>query len=194
MRTVYIIPGYTHSPQIKIYKDVGKIFQENGFKVVYVKIDWKYKTISDWVDQFLNEYYKSDGSKKYLFGFSFGAVISILSSTKVKIDSQILCSLSPYFDIDLTKIYKSWKKQIGKNRIEDFEKLNMEKVARFVKAKTYLLYGTREGRFIKERAEDTYKKLNCYKKLILVNGAKHDIGNKEYLEAIKKVIEDLDNI
>jgi len=190
-KVVYIIPGFKHSPQRKIYKEVGGLFKDKGFEVVFVKIEWKYKSVFDWTEQFIDDYYKDDNSRKYLFGFSYGALISFLVSTKKDIDTTILCSLSPYFKEDLQSLFKSWKRMIGKKRVDDFEKLEMFELAPLVKNKTYLLYGTKEGKFIEKRAKDTYEKLNCKKYLISVENAKHDIGNKKYLEEVKKVINNL---
>lgn len=190
-KVVYIIPGFGHSPKMQIYKDVSKLFENKGFKVILVKIDWNYKSIFDWVEQFKKDYFKDDKSEKYLFGFSYGAVISFLVSIDKDINTTILCSLSPYFKEDLPNIFKSWKKNIGKKRVEDFKKLEMTKLAPSVKNRTYLMYGTSEGRFIERRAKDTYERLDCKKYLISVDGARHDIGNKKYQKEIKKVINSL---
>ena len=81
-KVVYIIPGFKHSPKQKIYQDVGALFKNKGFEVVYVKIDWKFNSFPDWVNDFLQNYFKEDDSKKYLFGFSYGALISLLVSSK----------------------------------------------------------------------------------------------------------------
>ena len=164
---VYIIPGFKHSPQKKEYQKIAGFFKEKGFDVELVKIDWKHKTVSDWVKQFLTKYYKNENRKKYFFGFSYGAVISLIASTKVDVEGQILCSLSPYFQEDLLGLFKSWKKMIGKRRVEVFNKLKIADLAPLVKAETFLLYGTHEGKFIELRAKDTYEKLNCKKSLIL---------------------------
>jgi hypothetical protein len=188
---VYIIPGFKHSPQRKEYQTIAEFFKAKNFDVVLVKIDWKYKTVSDWVEQFLTKYYKKENGKKYLFGFSYGAVISFVASTKVDVDTQILCSLSPYFQEDLEGLFKSWRKMIGARRTAHFRQLKMAELAPLVKAETFLLYGTHEGRFIEARAKDAYEKLYCKKSLISVYDAKHDIGNSEYVKQIQKVINSL---
>jgi hypothetical protein len=185
---VYIIPGFKHSPQKKEYQVIADLFKAKNFDVVLVAIDWKYKTVSQWVEQFLTKYYKNENRKKYFFGFSYGAVISFVASTKVDVEGQILCSLSPYFNEDLAGLFKSWKRMIGKRRIEHFKELKMADLAPLVKAETFLLYGTHEGKFIELRAKDTYEKLKCKKSLIAVLGSKHDIGNSEYVKQIEKVI------
>lgn len=189
---VYVIPGFMHSTTRKEYKNVAKFFEEKGIEVVFVQIDWKYKTISDWVEQFLTKYHKNDKRKKYLFGFSYGAMIAFISSLSTEINTQILCSLSPYFHEDLPGLPAKWKKGIGKRRVKDFNKLNMSILAPKVKTKTYLLYGTKEGKYIEKRANDVFQRLKCEKYLMKVKDAKHDIGNKEYLKQIQKIVEKLE--
>jgi hypothetical protein len=80
---------------------------------------------------------------------------------------------------------------IGAKRMEHFKKLKMSEIAPLVKSKTYLMYGTHEGRFIEKRARDTFEKLSCEKFLISVEGAKHDISNPEYLKQIQDIIDKL---
>ena len=188
---IYIIPGFKHSPQRKEYQTIAEFFKTKNFDVILVKIDWKYKTVLQWVEQFLTKYYKNENKKKYFFGFSYGAVISFVASTKVDVDTQILCSLSPYFNEDLSGLFKSWRRMIGKRRIEHFKELRMADLAPLVKTETFLLYGTHEGKFIETRAKDTYEKLKCKKSLISVDGSKHDISNPEYVKQIEKVISSL---
>ena len=153
----FILPGFKHSPYRKIYKEVMKLFRARNIDTFPVNVDWKYKTISQNVQEFLRVYDKVNVDKKYVFGFSYGAVISFLASTKVKPTAQILCSLSPYFKEDLPSIFKSWKKGIGKRRLENFSKLTASKLCSQIKAETFLLYGKKEGRFIQNRAKDTKK-------------------------------------
>lgn len=190
-KVVYIIPGFKHSPLEKKYGDIAKVFKQKNFDVVLVKINWRHTAVDSWISQFLTQYDKNDKRRKYLFGFSYGALTSFIVSTKVDIDTQILCSLSPYFQEDLASLFKSWRKYVGKRRIEAFKQLEMAKLAPLIKATTYLLYGTHEGRYIETRVRDTYERLNCKKFLIPVKDAKHDIANPEYLKQIEKVIGEL---
>lgn len=190
-KIVYIIPGFKHSPLKKAYQDIARLFEERNFEVVLVKIDWKYKTINDWETQFLKDNYKEENPENYIFGFSYGAVISFLISTQKNINTQILCSLSPYFKEDLSSVPKSWKKQIGRRRVESFENIEMSSIAPKIKSKTYLLFGTKEHKSVQSRANDTFKRLQTEKYLIPVKGSKHDIANPEYLKEIGKVINQL---
>lgn len=43
-------------------------------------------------------------------------------------------------------------------------------------------------KMFKKRASETFRILKTAKQLIPVKNAKHDIGNKEYFEEIKKII------
>ncbi|EKE21150.1 MAG: hypothetical protein ACD_7C00334G0004 [uncultured bacterium] len=187
-KTVYIIPGFKHSTNRKIYKDIGNLFPKKDFNKVYVEINWTRTTIKDWSRQFLEEFYKKDNSKTFLFGFSYGALISFLLSSEIEIDTQILCSLSPYFKEDLPRIRKSWKASMGHRRVTEFNKFVMSDIANKIKAKTFLLYGENESEFVITRAKDTFAKLNCKKYLEEVKNSKHDISGPEYFKEIQKTI------
>ena len=190
-RVVFVLPGFKHSPDRKIYKNVILAFESKGIKSIPVKINWEHRTISQINEDFLKEYNSVSAEEKYLFGFSFGAVIALITSTKVYPKAQILCSISPYFKEDLPFIFKSWKKMIGKKRMEDFKNLSISDFAPKVKTETYLLYGTKETKFIEKRAKDTFGKLRSKRHLVAVDSARHDIGNPRYLDEIKKVVSSL---
>jgi len=190
-RVVFVLPGFKHSPDRKIYKDIILAFEYKRIKAIPVKINWKNRTISQISEDFLKEYNSVSADEKYLFGFSFGAVVALIASIKIYPKAQILCSLSPYFKEDLPFIYKSWKKMIGKKRMEDFKNLSISDFAPKVKTETYLLYGAKEGKFIEKRAKDTFGELRSKKHLVAVDSAKHDIGNPRYLDEIKKVVSNL---
>ena len=143
------------------------------------------------MEEFLNIYEKNKADNNIFFGFSYGAMTAFLASLKVKADILILCSLSPYFQEDLPSLFKYWKKSVGKKRIKDFKTYKMSELVSKVRTQTFILYGEREGKFIEKRANDTFNKIKTDKQLIKVKGAKHDMGNKQYLEEIKKVIEKL---
>lgn len=192
MKTVaFVIPGFKHTPDRKIYKDVICKFNKKGIKTIPVKITWKYKALSDWLKEFLTIYDKDKADNNIIFGFSYGTMIAFLASTKVKANTIILCSLSPYFYEDLPFLFKSWKKSVGKKRMKDFKTYKMSDIVSKVKTKIYILYGDHEGKFIEKRANDTFKKIKTDKQLIKVKDAKHDIGNPQYFKEIKKVIEKL---
>lgn len=187
MKTVaFVIPGYHHSPDRKIYTDIIDSFEAKNITTFPVKISWQYHTMLFWVDEFLKVYEANKGDRNILLGFSYGAMISFIASTKIDVDAQILCSLSPYFAEDLESLPHRWKK--GKRRIAEFEKIFAEDLTPQITADTFILYGTKEGEQIKKRAKETYHLLHSEKHLIPIAESKHDIGNPNYLNAIRKVI------
>lgn len=113
-------------------------------------------------------------------------MIAFLSSTKVAVDAQILCSLSPYIAEDIPHLKTSWIKSIGKRRVDDFKTMSIKKLCKQIQTKTFLLYGTEESQELIKRDKETFQLLECGKQLVEVLGAKHDIEYTRYFEEIKK--------
>lgn len=187
-KVAFIIPGFESSPEKAEYQSIGKFFKQKGIKPVYVKVKWKYSTISENVTEFISLLNSTKANRKYILGFSFGAIIAYLSATQIKVDTLILCSLSPYFSEDLPNIKNSWKKHVGKKRLKDFEQISDSKLASKIDAETYLLFGTKEGPEIKKRVNSTYNYLKNKKHLIRLDGVKHNLADKRYLEEVKKIV------
>jgi len=188
---VFIIPGFKQSPSKYEFQKIGKMFEGKSIKPIYIEIPWNNSTITDNVKFFLEKYHQSRADKKYILGFSFGAVISLLSASMVRFDTVILCSLSPYFPEDLPNLKKSWIKSIGTKRLCDFKSFDTLNIISSVNSSVFLLYGTKEGEEIEKRAFDVFNQLNCIKEIVKINGSKHDIGDTNYLKEIKTVIEKL---
>ncbi len=187
-KVAYIIPGYGESHLRQSgYNKVAKFFKEQGITPIHVQINWKYKKparFEDYVKQFLKVYKKPKGTEVYILGFSYGAIIAFLSAVKTKPKALILCSLSPYFKEDQKNLKPIWIKWWRKNFIEsDF---SFTELASKVKTKTYLIVGNKEPNHCLVRARDAKRKLDA--RLSIAKGAKHNIGQKEYLQTVKKVI------
>ena len=186
-KVVYIIPGLGDSVGDKKYAGVVQLFKNKGFKTVPVKITWNHKVMSDYVREFLSQFDQHESTDEiYLFGFSFGAVISLISSEKVNPKMQFLCSLSPYFKEDLPDIKCWWKVFMGINRIKDFEKLSFDELTKNIKCKTYLFAGTKEPEAERKAKLANQKIRNS--ELFIINGAKHDISQKVYADRLVEVI------
>ena len=99
-KAVFIVPGFRQKPKNKAYKEIRKILKSEGYFPVLVNVPWKKSTISENTDYFLKIYKKIKARKKYVLGFSYGAMIAFIASTKVGASGLILCSLSPYFKED----------------------------------------------------------------------------------------------
>ncbi|MCL5071361.1 MAG: alpha/beta hydrolase [Actinobacteria bacterium] len=107
-KTIFIIPGYRQRPENKAYKDLAKIVKAEGYNPVLISIPWKQTTISENCEYFLKLFKKINADEKYILGFSFGAMIAFLASTKISVSGLILCSLSPYFKEDLSELDENW--------------------------------------------------------------------------------------
>ena len=184
-KIVYIVPGFRESTKQKAYQEISKFFRRRKFKPILVKIPWKYKKMSDYVNYFMKQY--KDDKNAYLFGFSFGAMISFICSTKINPKMLILCSLSPYFKEDLPHIKSSWRRFIGKKRSDDLKNYSFSKLSKQVKCKTVIFAGSEESQLLFRRVREAKKKLKN-SKLIIIKGAKHKISQREYLKAIKDLI------
>jgi esterase/lipase len=181
-KTIFIIPGFRHTPQQKAYKTIAGMLKKEGYYPIVVSVSWKNTTISQNTTSFVKRYKKVRRKEKYILGFSFGAMIALLASTKVKTHGLILCSLSPYFKED--KIV--WSPTIGTKRYKDFSQLYATRLARSVKTgKTLFLYGAKEAKPLINRVNDTYASIPSTKKYLLpIHKTDHDIASSDYLNTI----------
>jgi pimeloyl-ACP methyl ester carboxylesterase len=188
-KVVFMIPGFgeSHLKQ-RGYNKVAKIFQNQNITPVHIEIGW-FKTkpykFSNYIEQFLRQYKKPKNADVYILGFSYGAMIAFLTANKLKPKTLILCSLSPYFVEDLKTFKPSWLKWWKENFVDsDF---HFDKLVSKVSAQTYLVVGDKEPEVCMVRAKDAKKKLNKAS-LYVAKGAKHNLGQKEYVVELEKVI------
>ncbi len=171
-KVVFIIPGFKHRPTNRAYKEIAKILKNEGYHPILITIPWKQATISENAEYFLKEYKKIRAKKKYILGFSFGAMIAFIAATKVRTSGVILCSLSPYFKEDVS-----------------FSQLRCATLAKQIKAEQiHLLYGKNEARSVIRRVSETYRQISVTQKyLIPIKDTEHDIGNRRYLHTIAQI-------
>jgi len=179
-KVMFIIPGYNHLPTNKAYRQIAKIFKKEDYFPILVKIPWKNTNILENTKYFLKEYKKIKAKKKYILGFSFGAMIAFIASTKVRSSGLILCSLSPFFKEDLTMSKIIMKKN------ESFHKLRCVSLAKKIKSKQILMmYGAQEARSLVRRVTDAFNRISSANKfLISIYKTEHNIGDKRYLNKI----------
>ncbi len=189
-KIVYIIPGFTEKVNLKGYQQIIKFFKSKNFKVIPIKISWQYKVMSNYVDEFFSQLSHQQNDEVYLFGFSFGAIIAFISAVRIKPKILLLCSLSPYFNEDLKSLKKSWKNRIGKKRMEDLKKFSFNKLVKNINCKTILVAGKNEGKELDTRVNDAHNKIKK-SELIIIDGAKHEISQKEYIDKLHKIISNL---
>lgn len=195
---VFIIPGFGHSPQNKAYLEISKQLRKQGHIPVSIKIPWVKSTISQNTSYFIDKYerklsLKSKNLKRrkvYILGFSFGALIAMIASTKLSVNGLILCSLSPFFKEDLPKTKPPQKSILERTRYQDFSKFHYRKIAKTTKAKKVLmLYGSKESKPLIKRVTKTYANISARNKYLLpIQKTEHNISDKKYLSTINQVL------
>ena len=187
---LFIIPGYTEYPKDPQYKALVALINKTSYTPILVPIEWKYKVMSDYVNQ-ATAFIKQNSNNNEaiaILGFSFGAFTAFLSAKAFNTSTLFLCSLSPYFNEDLPGIRQSWKTFLGKRRIDHFKTISFSEHARDNHTNTIVLVGSKEITkypSMLRRADDAHKKLK-HSKLVIIEGAHHNIGQPEYQQAILK--------
>jgi predicted alpha/beta hydrolase family esterase len=120
MTTLFIIPGFKEDSSHQRYHWLKNELSKN-FKIIFIQINWNNKTMSDYIEQFCYIYKSNKGTSNYVLGFSYGAMIALLSAKRTNPNKLLLCSLSPYFSEDIPTMNKCWKAFIGKRRVNDFK-------------------------------------------------------------------------
>lgn len=182
--TIFILAGYRQQPTQRAYKQIALILKKQGFRPVPIPLSWANTTISANTDYFLKRYKRIRVKKKYILGFSFGAMVAFLASTKVSVAGLILCSLSPYFTEDLPK------RELPR-RYADYANLHFGSLSRLIKARQIiLLYGSNEAKALIRRVNDAFVTIPTERKYVYqVRDTGHEIGNRQYLLRIKEVVQ-----
>lgn len=205
-KTAFILPGFNESPYDKKYLELEKYFRENNFKTHRIVISWKNKTINNYENQIekqlknylnkkennnsKNNTHNNKTSNITIFGFSFGALLALKISNKIKIKNLILCSISPYFKEDLEYLKKTWKKTLGKKRIKELNDIKFSVITKKITANTIIIYGEKEYDILRKRNIKTNKIIKN-SKIIIAKESKHNIENKNYKKKIKNIIQQL---
>jgi esterase/lipase len=189
-KTIFLIPGFKTQIKDPLYRDLVSYLESKNYKIQPVPITWNNRTVTKNAVEFVNYFEKNKENVNYVLGFSYGAVISLMTAEIIKPNRLILCSLSPDFKED-SKTMPAWlKKYIGLNRYVDTMTRSANNLAKSLSVETVIMYGEKEGNDypqLKKRCEETAK-LAINSKLVVVKNAPHDISYPTYIEAIKKVI------
>lgn len=182
-----MIPGSGEDLKSRNYQAVLNLYKQLGYQPEFVPIDWKYKTIDDWVEQVKQKISKIELENSLLSGFSFGSMVALAIAAEVNPKQLLLFSLSPYFkeDMPLSSRYEKWA---GKRKTENFKHFSFDKLASKIKCPTMLFVGSKEISKYEDtdhRSEEAKKRIKG-SKLIVVEGIAHDVGDPKYVEAIRK--------
>lgn len=187
-KNIFIIPGFKEKIRNNRYLWLKNFLKEKGFSVFIAPIKWNYKTMNDYVSEFKTFYEKHKSTNNYILGFSYGAVIALLTANDLKPKKLYLCSLSPDFKEDMPNMKKWLLKYIGKRRIGEIKKRSGKEIAQNLKISSIIFYGEKEAKLypqLKIRCEETAKLANN-SKLIIVKNAPHRIDYKEYKNSLKQ--------
>ena len=190
-KTYFIIPGFWSQVSDSDYVWLVTYLTKQGYKVRGVPIRWSYRTVSQNAAEFLNYFNKHKTDHNYILGFSYGAVMGLITAKQTNPQVLYLCSLSPDFAEDATSMPEWIEGYIGKKRYQDTQNRSAQMLATELKSKTVLFYGEEEGKefpALKNRSEETAK-LAQNARLIVVKDTPHDIKHPEYQAVIKREIQ-----
>lgn len=189
MKKLFVIPGFTKKSSDARYRWIRRDLGDR-YDIEFVNIHWKYRVMSDYVEEFKEAYEKRKARTNYVLGFSFGAMTALLSAGDLKPNKLFLCSLSPYFKNDLPYLKDWWNGLIGKHRLKDFKTHDARRAAKATSMPTTLFIGEKEVEKF-PRMKSTYS--NALRNLpngtgIIVPDAPHDIAHPNYRSAILKCL------
>lgn len=185
----YLVPGSGEDLKSRDYRAVLNLYKELGYEPEFVSIDWKYKTIDDWVEQVKLKISKQELGDSLLSGFSWGSMIALTLAAEYKSPQKLfLFSLSPYFAEDLPHVKETWLRWAGKRRVAKFKQLSMNKLADRINCPTTIFIGSKEvSKYsdMKRRTKEAHKRIKG-SKVIEIDDVRHDVGDPKYVEAIRK--------
>ncbi len=186
----FIVPGFKTQAKNNSYKWLVKFLEDRGVGVIKTLVSWNYKTLSENAVEFVEFYNKHKTTENYVLGFSYGAVITLLTANLLKPKMIYLCSISPDFSEDSNSIEPWLKRYIGAKRYADTKTRSGRRIAKELLVPSIVFYGEKEGKeypSLKNRCEET-SRLAKNSKLIIVKNSPHQIDFPEYVNAIKKAL------
>lgn len=183
--TLFIVPGFKQKTTEPAWLKVKQLAEEFFQKVILFQPQWNHHTLTDWVTDF-DQFRQQHQGPQIVLGFSYGAMITFLSSINLPTDTVILCSLSPYFSEDISSLKPWWNRAVGKKRIATFQETVFTKLAAKNRSRYCLLVGEKEVPQCFTRYHDALQQLPDSSGMV-VPRAGHDIGHQEYLSALAKL-------
>ncbi len=184
MKTVLFVPGFFEDIDSRDYRRVLKLFEDNGYKAVFVPTKWEYTTLHDWHKECMAAYEKYDSRTTCLAGFSYGAMTAFSVAAERPPAELWLFSLSPYFSDDIDTIPQKELTYIGKRRAKVFSEVSFTTLADNISCPVFLFYGDSEYKRVIQRVEKAHKIINN-SSLIRVPDTRHDVTAPRYLEKIE---------
>jgi hypothetical protein len=189
-KTFFIIPGFKTQVTASEYKWLISYLEESGVRVIKVPVKWNRHILTENANEFISYFNAFKSKENYVLGFSYGAVITLLTANILKPKKVFLCSLSPAFKEDIESEDSSLIHYIGKKRFADLSTYYAKTLAKDLQIQSVVFYGEKESDMnpkIKKRCEQTVQ-LARNSRLVVVKDAPHQISFPTYKEAIKNSI------
>jgi alpha/beta superfamily hydrolase len=184
-----IIPGMNQTCSDLGYDFIGTFYKSIGISPVYVNINWKAVGINDLSDaafQIHNMLKDSfPESNLYLFGFSFGAVITLKLSQLANTEHILLCSMSPLFSED--RIHQIFPFRQILSIVTDYSKNGLS-YSSSNKTCVVFLYGDHDSFAITKAIIQNRKEYFTCNQTIIIPNARHNISGSSYLSTIRQTI------
>ena len=118
-RTLLLIPGFSESATNAPYVTFTEKFKDE-FCVVTHTPNWNNGTASNRLVDLKIILNTLEIKNTTVVSFSLGAYIALIAAETYPFQKVILCSLSPFFDEQLSHMPTAAKKYLGINRVNDF--------------------------------------------------------------------------
>ena len=187
-----IVPGGQQYDPV-LFEPFEEVFRNAGISAQFVPIKWSRTVISQNVHQFNEIYRHYDPSTTVVFGFSAGAMISLIAAADRSPAVLILASLAAWFAEDVPHRSQWYKKAVGHRRVADYKNLHFSQLAPHITSETYILLTDSDSKRwpqFEVRAHEA-QRLIKNSELIKVPNIGHDIGNPKYVQAVAEVISKL---
>lgn len=180
-------------PKSRQFTWLSTFLKQKGFKVVVAPITWTRRTNEECAEEFVSIFNKDKTAANYVLGFSYGAVIALMTANALKPKKIFLCSLSPDFKEDVPAMKKWIQKYIGVHRFREAKAKSGHTLAKSLMVPSVIFYGTAEGKMYPRmvvRAQET-SRLARRSKLVVVQGAPHKVDHVAYQAAIRSELKAL---
>ena len=185
-----IIPGMNQTCSDPGYDSIGAFYKARGIDPVYVNVNWKAVGIKNLtaaaiqIKDMLKDTFPE--SHFYLFGFSFGAVISLKLSQMMHAEQVLLCSMSPMFAEDRIHQIFPFGQILG--MFTDYSKNGLSYSASKGTCLIFL-YGDHDSFAINKSIILNRKTFFTCNETSMVPNARHNISGQSYLTAIHKIVQ-----
>jgi Cys-tRNA synthase (O-phospho-L-seryl-tRNA:Cys-tRNA synthase) len=214
-KVAFILPGHGFRAEGDPYAQIGEMFEERGITPEYVEIDWQ-RDLNKNIDQARRKIEKRledyNETEVYLFGHSSGASIALAISPQINPEELILASMSPefeegfestpYYQLKIADLATAILRTLGVAdypKHNEFESPSLSELEGEDIGNIYFLYAEREYRgffgikSLGYGGNVTENRLELFPEAeeIVVKDAKHWMTSDAYLNAVKRVIEEV---